>query len=228
MKPYYETKLGKLYHGDCLDIMPQLEPVDLVISDIPYGIDYQCAMRIDKASRLPKISNDKDLSFIPKLMELSFKISKQDAHAYFFCRWDKWPLDSAPWKPTNMIVWDKLQHGTGDLFNSYGPQHELILFATRGRKGFAGKRPVDVIRSPKVPAQQLLHSCQKPIGLIQELLKNSSIEKDIVLDPFSGSSTTAIACEQLSSRWICIEIDEKNCEISAKRLKQETSQLKLF
>jgi DNA modification methylase len=38
MKPYYETELGKLYHGDCLEIMPQLEPVDLVLTDPPYGI----------------------------------------------------------------------------------------------------------------------------------------------------------------------------------------------
>jgi len=37
MKPYYETKLGKLYHGDCLEIMPHLEPVDLVLTDPPYG-----------------------------------------------------------------------------------------------------------------------------------------------------------------------------------------------
>ena len=38
MRPYYETELGKLYHGDCLEIMPELEPVDLVLTDPPYGL----------------------------------------------------------------------------------------------------------------------------------------------------------------------------------------------
>ena len=41
MTPYYETELGKLYHGDCLEIMPELEPVDLVLTDPPYNINLQ-------------------------------------------------------------------------------------------------------------------------------------------------------------------------------------------
>ena len=50
MKPYFESELGKLYHGDCLDVMPQLESVDLVLTDPPYGINWKC----DYSSRIKK------------------------------------------------------------------------------------------------------------------------------------------------------------------------------
>ena len=65
----------------------------------------------------------------------------------------------------------------------------------------------------------------KALNLLMDLIKNC---RGIILDPFAGSCSTAIACERLNRQWVCIEIDEKDCEISAKRLEQETSQLKLF
>ena len=57
MKPYYETKLGKLYHGDCLEIMPLLEPVDLVLTDPPYGIGKAEWDYIDFKKQLKLLSN---------------------------------------------------------------------------------------------------------------------------------------------------------------------------
>ena len=77
MKPYYETKLGKLYHGDCLEIMPQLEPVDLVLTDPDYGIKRfeKGSLRFDKKNEYPN-----GLGFggkpSPRVWELIFKISE--------------------------------------------------------------------------------------------------------------------------------------------------------
>ena len=72
------------------------------------------------------------------------------------------------------------------------------------------------------------HPTQKPVGLFMQILRKYSPEGEIILDPFLGSGTTAIACERLKRRWIGIEIEEKYCEIAAKRIEQERKQRKLF
>ena len=78
-----------------------------------------------------------------------------------------------------------------------------------------------------VKANNRLHPNQKPIPIIQWCIKKSKTN-GIVLDPFIGSGTTAVACERLTRRWIGIEIEEKYCEIAAKRIELERKQLKLF
>ncbi len=72
------------------------------------------------------------------------------------------------------------------------------------------------------------HPTQKPIKLIDNLVKLLSNENDLVLDPFLGSGTTAIVCEKLNRKWIGIEIDEGYCEIAKKRIIEENKQKTLF
>ncbi|MCP4764472.1 MAG: site-specific DNA-methyltransferase [archaeon] len=73
-----------------------------------------------------------------------------------------------------------------------------------------------------------MHPTQKPLELMEYFIKTYTKENETVLDFCSGSSTTAIACENLNRKWMMIEKEEKYCEISAKRIEQETKQLKLF
>ena len=214
MTPFYETKLGKLYHGDSLEILPQLEPVDLVLTDPPYGMDYQSAWRTDKTQWKDKIHGDKEF---PVWL---FDLNPRNA-LFTFCRWDN--LKDIP-KPKSFIVWDKMCHSMGDLNHEFGRQWEGIAFYPGANHKFL-KRPVDIIRCPKVAPDKLQHPNQKPPGVWSPILKTHS---GIVLDPFLGSGTTAVACEQLNRKWIGIEISEKYCEIAAKRLEHETKQLKLF
>ena len=72
------------------------------------------------------------------------------------------------------------------------------------------------------------HETPKPTNLLVFIINTTLRGNGVVLDPFLGSGTTAIACERLNRRWIGIEIEEKYCEISAKRIEKERSQLKLF
>ena len=75
--------------------------------------------------------------------------------------------------------------------------------------------------------QKRVHPAEKPISLMVWCIELSKSTGKIV-DPFIGSGTTAIACERLNRRWIGIEIEEKYCEIAAKRIEKENQQLKLF
>jgi site-specific DNA-methyltransferase (adenine-specific) len=73
--------------------------------------------------------------------------------------------------------------------------------------------------------ERMNHPTQKPTSLIENILKHSSNENDLVLDCFLGSGTTAVACENLKRRWVGIEREEKYCEIAAKRIEQAASQM---
>jgi len=110
MKPYYETPNGKLYHGDCLNIMPELEPVDLVIGDPPYGMNFQSNYRTKKHSKI--IGDDA----LPVEL-INIAIEKANRASYFFCRWDN--LGQMP-KPKSVLVWVKNNWSMGDLKHEHG------------------------------------------------------------------------------------------------------------
>ena len=211
--PYYETELGKLYHGDCLSIMPMLEPVDLVLTDPQYGMDFQSNHRMVQHD---KITGD-DKFPIERVL---FAIDMARRAAYFCCRWDN--LTEVP-KPKSVIAWVKNNWSMGDLKHEHGRQWEAICFYPKELHEFK-KRIPDVIFSNRTGNK--LHPTQKPVDMFMTIIL--SYVCDSILDPFMGSGTTAIACERLNRRWIGIEIEEKYCEIAAKRIEKENQQLRLF
>ena len=213
MTPYFESENGKLYLGNCLDVLPELEP-ELIITDPPYGMDYQSSWRIDKAKRKDKIHGD------DKFPLWIFNL-KPSVAMFTFCRWDN--LKEIP-SPKSFIVWDKMMHSMGDLNHEYGRQWEGIAFYPGLAHAFV-KRPADIIRCPKVSAEKLLHPNEKPVGIYHPILK---AHKGAVLDLFFSSGSLVVACERMGRKWIGIEISEKYCEIAAKRIQHETQQLKLF
>ena len=213
-KPYYENELGRLYHADCLEILPHLEPVDLGLTDPPYGIDYQSAWRTDRAKWKNKIHGDKEFPL------WVFDLNPLNA-LFVWCRWDN--LKEIP-MPKSFIVWDKCCHSMGDLEHEFGRQWEAIAFYPKANHKFI-RRPVDLIRCPKVSPEKLVHPNEKPVGVYHPILKS---HQGLVCDPFLGSGTTAVACERLKRKWIGIEISEEYCAIAVKRIEAERKQLKLF
>ena len=214
IKPYFESPNGKLYCGDCLDILPELDAPELIITDPPYGMDYQSSRRIDKSKRKDKIQGD------DKYPLWIFDL-KPSIAMFVFCRWDT--LKEIP-NPKSFIVWDKMTHSMGDLNHEYGRQWEGIAFYPGKDHAFT-KRPADIIRCPKVPAEKLLHPNEKPSGVFYPILKTHS---GVVLDSFFGSGQVGLACERINRKWIGIEISEAYAEIAAKRIQHENQQLKLF
>ena len=224
MKPYYETELGKLYHGDCLEIMPELEPVDLVLTDPPYGVN-ENTKRYSSKRGCGKYNNGwgvdwdsvygDDKPFDPAQF-LSFKnIVLWGANHY---------ADQLP-KSSCWFVWDKNCGRAGDddvgdceLAWVRGLKYKTVRIFRHMWSGF--KRDSEI-------GQKHLHPTQKPIDLMLWCLSffpNSSM----VGDYFVGSGAVLVACERLKKKWIGVEIEEKYCEIAAKRIERERKQLKLF
>lgn len=195
-----------IIHGDCREVLPLLEPVDLVLTDPPYGMDYQSARRIEW-QRKPKIHGDD--AFPMWIFNLKPRVAM-----FVFCRWDN--LYELP-KPKSFIVWDKGRHSMGDLNHEFGRQWEGVAFYPGTSHEFV-RRPVDVIRAACVAPTHLMHPNEKPIQALTPLIAS---HKGTVLDPFLGSGTTLRACKDLGRRGIGIEIEERYCEIAANRLRQE-------
>ena len=212
-----------LHEGDCLEVMRGMESesVDAIITDPPYGIDYQSARRTDKSQWKPKIKND-TRPFIWWLYD-GYRIVKDAGALVCFCRWDvqevfKQAIEWAGFSVKSQVVWDRGVHGMGDLEASFAPQHDVIWFATKGKYVFPDMRPYSVIKSQRVNPEALLHPNEKPVDLLNYLIKSVVQKKGTVLDPFAGSGSTLCASEQLKCNSIGIELDPKYCEIIRKRL----------
>lgn len=207
MKPYYEHAGITIYHGNCREILPQLPKADLVLTDPPYGIDYQSSWRT-KWQRKEKIQGDDE--FPMWLFDVKPKIA-----LFVFCRWDN--LYEIP-KPKSFIVWDKMNHSMGDLAHEYGRQWEGIAFYPGEDHKFYF-RPADVIRRSRIDPIKLSHPNEKPISVLTCLIDYHPSTQ--ILDPYMGSGSTLMAAKDLGRKAIGIEIEEKYCEIAAKRLEQE-------
>ena len=205
-----------MYHGDCLEIMPQLEPVDLVLTDPPYGIGESNKRNLSRV----KLAKPKDYKAAewdekpppPEYFKMVQNLSTNQIifGGNYFVKW----LDNSPcW-----IVWDK--DNTGDFADC---ELAWTSFDSAVRKirwrwnGFLKEAP-----------ETRYHLTQKPVGLFLLILDKYAKENDTVLDTHFGSGTTALACERLNLKWIGIEISEEYCEIAAKRIENATRQLKLF
>lgn len=228
-----ERFLNQIICGDCLEVMKDIpdKSVDLVLTDPPYGIDYQSARRIDRTQWKPKIANDKK-PFVAWLGD-SYRVLKETGSLLCFCRWDvqeefKQAIEKSGFEIKSQIIWDKVIHGMGDLKAQFAPQHEVIWFATKGNFKFPNMRPPSILRFKRVDAEKLTHPNEKPIDLIKYLISVTTKPCNVVADFFIGSGVTPDASLQLGRRFIGTELSEEYCEIARQRLAQAQSQQSLF
>lgn len=180
--------------------------VDLILTDPPYGMNFRSNHRKVKYN---KIENDE--SFPLWIFDEFFRIARRAV--YVFCRWDN--LCELP-KPKSLLAWVKNNWSMGDLFHEHGRQWEAVCFYPLEEHEFE-KRIPDVINVNRTGNN--LHPTEKPVDLMQQIILANKCET--VLDPFIGSGTTAVACQNLHRKFIGIEISPEYCEIARQRLRQQ-------
>ncbi len=222
----------RLLSGDCLERMKELpdESVDAIIADPPYGIDYQSAWLPDQSKWKPKIANDKS-PYIWWLKD-AFRVLKPNSGLLCFTRYDtesdfRWAMKLAGFTPKSQIIWDKGLHGMGDLKGDFAPQHENLIFATKGKFAFPGKRPSSVISVSRIYAAKLVHPNEKPIELMRQLIEAITPAGGTVLDPFMGAGSSAQAAALAGFNFIGIEMEPTYVEIARQRVGQINTNLGL-
>ncbi len=226
---YFRDDDVLIYCADCRDILPLIpvKSVDLVLTDPPYGIDYQSNHRADK---FEKIYGDVD--YPTEWLGAATNLVDRGT-IYLFC--NEASLDKAKsllhnhkWSSNRLLIWDKQSTSGGNLDN-YGLRTEFILYGTKmfspDKPKLNGSRDGNLISIPRVRPQDLQHPNEKPYLLIAYLIMKSTNPNEVVLDPFLGSGVTTLASRDLGRKCIGIEIEEKYCEIAAKRCSQSVMRL---
>jgi site-specific DNA-methyltransferase (adenine-specific) len=212
---------NKIINADCMDILKQLPDkcIDLVLTDPPYGIDYG--------------------GQLIKGEEFKFNTNKHGWRNFGNNEWDKERPSEEIFKEIlrvskNQIIWG------GNYFADLLPASQGWLVWNKGQRDFSladgelawtsfdrALRMFDYSRA-KALQDGKIHPTQKPLQLMQWCLEKGSKEGDLVLDCFSGSGTTAVACYNLKRKFICIEKDFDYWKASYKRLEDHQKQLTLF
>ncbi len=223
MTPYYEHAGITIYHGDCREVLPHVTGADLVLTDPPYGVAYETARRSRNDSLRVPVANDADLSVVAAAWPMVTAALSDNRHWYAFASPRRIHLAEPIFGgPKHILAWDKGDRGTvGDLECGFGEAWEAIFYGMKGRRPLNGSRPRTVVRCDWSSTMDPVHPTVKPVALLRRIIGWSSLPGELVLDPFMGSGTTLRAAKDLGRRAIGIEIEERYCEIAAKRLSQE-------
>lgn len=243
-RPYYQDESATLYCGDALEVIPALSGalIDAIVCDPPYSSGG--AFRGDRmGDTVKKYVQSGTLVYRPE-----FAGDNRDQRGYFawcslwlaaaagrantgaacavFTDWRQMPtttdaIQAGGWVWRGIGVWDKGE-GVRPRANGLRSQAEFIVWGTRGP--VRDTDPVylpGVVRTGGVESSEREHIAEKPAELMRWLVQLAPVGGTI-LDPFAGSGTTLRAAKDLGRKAIGIEIEERYCEIAARRCAQET------
>lgn len=227
MTPYWSDDLVTLYHGDAMEILPTLTAgtAHAIVTDPPYIIGAVSAGSIASKSGGWADMMNSALWFTAWYRHCD-RLLKHTGALWTFCNWRTVPVVmraavDAGLPVTSLAVWDKEWIGPGGQ-QGLRPSYEMI--ALLAKPGFAvpDRGVPDVIRHKVGSYKPNGHPAEKPEGLVRRVLGISGHSAgDLVIDPFLGSGTTALAARSLGFRCIGIEAEERWCELAALRLSQD-------
>jgi len=204
--------MANLVHDDARIAM-QGAPVGikLVLTDPPYGQDFQSNRRVVSA-KAPKLANDNEQAFglLCVVLTEAYKHMADDSTLLVWSSWRyecefRQIVTACGFTIKGSLIWDKPNHGSGDLEGSFAPKHERIIHAVKGNPKL-NRRHDDVLRGTQFLGTE--HPTEKPLDLLAVLIEATTNEGDIVADPFAGSGSTVIAAHQARRNFWACELDE--------------------
>jgi DNA modification methylase len=211
-----------IIQGDSIQILPKLEKktFDLLLSDPPYGMDFKSGW-----NNKEKIANDKiqDTTILfENVLKESLPLLKDDAHFYLFGNINFIgkirPIIEKYLNLKNILIWDRRVIGMGDL-KSYGNSYDIIYFGyNKVWKDLNGTRDRDLLSYSRIDPAKNIHPTEKPLDILEYLIKKSSNENDKVLEPFAGGGSTLVACKNTNRQATGIEIEEQYVKLINTRI----------
>lgn len=237
--PYYDADGVTIYHGDSFDVLHDLSGIGAVVTDPPYSSGG--AFRGDRAQKTTtKYVNSDTVAYRPEFagdnrdqrsflawatMWLNAARNATDPGAVLcsFIDWRQLPIlsdavQAGGWTWRSLATWWK--PGVRMVRGSFSMSAEYVIHATNGPADADHDGAVqNVFRCSPVAGDEKHHIAEKPLAVMQWVL--SVVKPGVaVLDPFMGSGATLLAARNCGHRAIGIEVDERYCEIAAKRLAQ--------
>lgn len=245
MKPYYEDGAVTIYHGEALQLLPAISGWDLLLTDPPYSSgglfrsDRTNASTITKyvnsgtdAPRFEFSGDNRDqrgyLAWVTLWLSAALRVAGSGAMACLFTDWRQMPtttdaLQAGGWVWRGVAVWDKTLKAR-PAAGLYTAQAEFVVWGTAGLRPSQqlGYQIPGVYSHPAPDLKNRDHVTEKPEAVMRWLLAPA---RGTVLDPFMGSGSTLIAAKATGRKAIGIEIEERYCEIAARRCSQEVMEM---
>lgn len=231
--------------GDCLEIIKDIpdKSIDLIVTDQPYDVSVTGGGgTINKVKKLNKsledlveanITNGYDIEILGE----EFMRVMKEPNIYLWCNkiqipeYFKFYVDKHKCK-FDIICWHKT-NALPTYSNKYLSDTEYLLYFRKGKgkcfpKSYEDAKTYYIAPINHKDKEKYKHPTIKPLDITRKLIKNSSNENDVVLDPFMGSGTTGVACKELHRNFIGIELDKKYFEIAQQRIEGTKREGKLF
>lgn len=244
LEPSFQAEGVTLYLGDCLDVLPTLPVVDLVVTDPPYSVSVagvgRWETRYGRTTDLDFFEGDRDWKATTEMVRQAIDLcaEKLAAHGSLYA----WighrqfgavvtQLEEKGWT-TRFLVWSKECPVPPAPGSGWPSAAELCVYAYRSGRTWTAKSLRDVPRSNVITADayrfgqpgKVDHPTQKPLAVIHPAVRLSSSPGQTVLDCFMGSGTTAIECIRSGRRFIGIERDPKHFATAVERIRAELAQ----
>lgn len=204
---------NQIIEGDSNSVLSKFPcgSVDLVFTDPPYLVRYR-----DRDGRT--LANDDRPEAVLSVYKEIYRVLRADAYCVTFCGWTAigkfagaW--DDAGFRTLGRIVWTK-GYASSARHTEY--RHEAAYLLGKGRPPVPASPPSDV--RPWEYSGNRIHPTEKAVSVIEPLIRTYSRPGDLVLDPFSGSGSTAVAAALSGRRYIGIELERQYCELARRRL----------
>lgn len=224
----------ELVRGNAIELMAKIkdESIDMVVTDPPYRVTARGnagntgGMMQKKLSMQGKIFEHNDINPIEYIPEL-YRVLKDGSHCYIMTNHVNLQemlnvATECGFKFIKSLIWNK---GNKIMGRFYMSQFEYILFFRKGKgKQINNCGTADILnvanRKTKDKDGKNIHDTEKPVELMRILIENSTQKGEIVLDPFVGVGSTAIACKKLNRKFIGFEIDENYYNIACTRINE--------
>ena len=241
IEPYYKTDKCKLYQGNCLEVMEQLETklIKLNFTDLPYGTTAPEWDKIIPMQPLWKeykrvLSNDGTVALFasqPFTTQLINSNLNNFRYCWYWIKNQGTNFHHAKIMPIRKIeeicifykgdYHPQMLHNQPPTNSAKGCSNGRTYFGTNKRDykgGSTDRYPTNILEFKCVDNYHRLHSAQKPVELLEYIIKTYTNEGDIVLDSCMGSGSTGVACMNINRKFIGIEKEQKYCDIAKDRI----------
>lgn len=224
----------KLYQGDCLDIINNIEVVDCIITDIPYNISKKNNFKTmkDRTGRNGIDFGEWDKGFEEENLIQFIPLIKSGGSFILFHSFEQFGKLKEIFENNGLmlkdkLIWEKTNPMPRNRDRRYISNIEILSWYVKPKNKWTfnrqnGKYESSVLKYPSESGGgfRRYHPTQKNLKMIEYLIKIHTNENDVVLDPFVGSGTTGVACMNLNRRFMGIELDESYFNIAKNRIEE--------